>query len=139
MSWIPIVKKNQIKFEYIENIKNNDITLDDNDEDNQIDLNIRDIDDEFEYKYLTNICNIRTDFREYIEKEYLPFLNNSTIGSNYNFQDFIKYNSKNYYKLEKEINTHNEEYMKKLEEENDELYDINYYSEYELNKKYSTS
>lgn len=130
MSWCEIIKKNDIQFETKkdnksdenkQNIEDNSNNLDniisyENNSDNYI---IKDVNEEFDKEYSSKIIDIKIDFRDYIEKEYLPFLNILNRNtSKHNFYDFIKKNSENYKKLIKVIEKENEETLKQLE--NDE-------------------
>jgi hypothetical protein len=81
-----------------------------------IDINLIDIDDEFDHEYLSKITDLKLEFNEYINMECLPFLNKLNI-KDYNFYDFIKYNSENYNNTIDKVNKENEEYIKLLEED----------------------
>lgn len=124
-NWISVLEKNKNQFETNLEKKVEDTEI--IEENNHLDF-YRDIDDEFEHKYLSKICDIKYEFKTYIENECFPFINKSYYGI-HDFYDFIKYNCTNYYALEEEINV---EYEKQLEEENniEESFDENY-SDYE--------
>jgi hypothetical protein len=57
----------------------------------------------------------------------LTIKNRTTVDYSYNFNDYVKYNSKNLIKIKNNVQKENEEYLKQLEddEENDnyEYYD----------------
>jgi hypothetical protein len=133
MSWKNILTSNSKEFE--KSLNTNIENHEEEEYDIQYDINVKDVDDEFENKYLSKICDIKTDFRLYLEEEHLQFLNKTNIGGKFDFHDYIKFNSYNFYKLEKEINDYNEEcmkeYMNELAEE--EIYD--YINEYDNQKK----
>ena len=82
-------------------------------------LNLKDIEDEFEYKYMRNIEDISFEFKEFIFNNYLPFMDKN-INVKYNIYDFIKNNCSEYEKLYKNIELYNnyiiEEYNKEIEE-----------------------
>ncbi len=128
MSWASILKKNDKEFETSLNIEEK---IEDTVEEH--DPKILDIDDEFDHSYGINIHDIKFDFKLLIEEEYLPFLNKIFYhGEEYEFYEFIKYNSENYYKLCEKINEENAEYLKQLENDNEE-YESNdelYYEKY---------
>jgi len=118
MSWVDILKKNEKEFEV--NIEKD---IEYKDTPNIIyDPNIKDIDEEFDKLYSLKIYDIKFDFKEFIEESSLPFLN--IKSTNNLFIDFIKYNSTNYYNLEKKVNEENDKYLLEIhEEEEQEKYD----------------
>ena len=129
MSWANILKKNDKEFETSLNIEE-----DKHEEDvEEHDPHILDIDDEFDNSYAINIYDIKFDFKLLIEEDCLPFLDKKFFnGEEYQFYEFIKYNSENYYKLSEKIDEENAEYLKQLETdyEEDELNDDLYYDKY---------
>jgi hypothetical protein len=117
MNWCDIIKKNDKPIETQDKLETEiEIDIDENIEEEN--LNLKNVDEEFNKEYSSNILDIKFEFRDYIEKEYLPFLNvmNKTT-TKYNFYDFIKQNSVNYKKLMERIEKENEAYLKQLEEE----------------------
>jgi hypothetical protein len=126
-SWIDILKKNDKEFET--KLKKDDI-VEDNIE-NIEDTNIKDVDDEFEREYSLIIHDIMFDFKEYIKEEQLPFMNKLNMTGKYLVEDFFKYFSINYNDIKDKVEKENEEYLKELEEEENELIEEN--SEYEKN------
>jgi hypothetical protein len=118
MSWVDILKKNEKDFEV--NIEKD---IEYKDTPNIIyDPNITDLDEEFDKLYSLKIYDIKFDFKQFIEESSLPFLN--LKSTNNLFIDFIKYNSTNYYNLEKKVNEENDKYLLELlEEEEQEKYD----------------
>lgn len=126
-SWIDILKKNDKEFET--KLKKDDI-VEDNIE-NIEDTNIKDVDDEFEREYSLIIHDIMFDFKEYIKEEQLPFMNKLNMTGKYLVEDFFKYFSTNYNDIKDKVEKENEEYLKELEEEENELIEEN--SEYEKN------
>jgi len=117
MSFLEILKKNYIDFstkiEKKEDIK----------EQKQIefieDPFIKDHEEEFDIIYSNKIYDIKLEFREIIDNMVLPFLN-ILNKSNYNFYDFIKFNSTNIDKIKIKTEKENQEYLKDLEEDNEE-------------------
>jgi len=129
MSWTAILKKNDKEFE--NSLKNEEEVIEDNIEEH--DLPILDVDDEFDNKHSINIYDIKFDFKLLLEEECLPFLNkNFYNGEEYQFYEFIKYNSENYYKLCEKVDEENAEYLKQAENEyeNDELNDELYHEKF---------
>ena len=140
MSWCEIIKKNDIPFETKKDNNpdenkqimednsedlDNIISYENNSSDNYI---IKDVNEEFDKEYSSKIIDIKIDFRDYIEKEYLPFLNILNINtSKHNFYDFIKKNSENYKKLMKVIEKENEETLKQLENDEPKYMDDDIY------------
>lgn len=121
MSWLEILKNNDKEFD--KNIKLSDIEQKKEDDNiNEIDTNIKDIEEEFDKIYLDKIVDIKLELKEYIDLEALPFLNKNNYTDN-NFYNFIKYNSENYFKLEVEIEKENDTYLESIELEENEIYD----------------
>ena len=96
------------------------------------DLCFKDIDEEFEYQYLNRMTNISIDFRDYISKNYLPFMDKH-IPIKYTIYDFLKNNSEELFKTTKKVTDYNEElineYNKEQEEIMKELEDEDYISD----------
>jgi hypothetical protein len=125
MSWTSILKSNDKEFETSLNIE--EAVIEDDIEEH--DPRILDVDDEFDNKHAINIYDIKFDFKLFLEEECLPFLDKKFFnGEEYQFYEFIKYNSENYYKLSEKVDEENAEYLKQAENEyeddelNDELY-----------------
>lgn len=125
MSWASILKTNDKEFET--SLKNEEEILEDDIEEQ--DHRILDVNDEFDHHHAINIYDIKFNFKLLLEEECLPFLDKKFYnGEEYQFYEFIKYNSENYYKLSEKINEENAEYLKQAEtdyeddELNDELY-----------------
>jgi len=125
MSWTSILKSNDKEFETSLNIEEEVIE----DDIEEHDPRILDVDDEFDNKHAINIYDIKFDFKLFLEEECLPFLDKKFFnGEEYQFYEFIKYNSENYYKLSEKVDQKNAEYLKQAENEyeddelNDELY-----------------
>ena len=82
-------------------------------------LEFRNIEEEFEDKYLRNIEDISFEFKKFIYEHYLPFMDKN-INIRYDIYDFVKDHCVEYSKLNKEIEIHNnqliEEYDKEMEE-----------------------
>ena len=82
---------------------------------------------------MNKFIDIQMEFKEYIKDRCLPFLNkkeylenpndfNITQNDNsYDLYDYIKYNSVNYVELTEKINKENEEYIKELEHDNENI------------------
>jgi|TARA_B110000483_G_scaffold43534_2_gene54378 RNase adaptor protein for sRNA GlmZ degradation len=115
----PKIKKEEVKKEIVVYNKYSDLVF-------------KDVEDEFDFKYLRNITDISIDFRDYINKNYLPFMD-KIIGIEYHIYDFLKYNSKEYHKTLKHVEEYNnnliEEYDKELEEIEKELAEEQYISD----------
>jgi hypothetical protein len=75
-NWVSVLNKNKIEFEtkIEKNLEKTEIIEENNDFSYNLDF-FRDIDDEFEHKYLTKICDLKYEFKKYIENECLPFIN----------------------------------------------------------------
>lgn len=130
MSWSSVLKKNA----HIEQkkVKENKKIVENNDFDPYKDLCFKDIDEEFEYQYLNRMTNISIDFRDYISKNYLPFMDKH-IPIKYTIYDFLKNNSEELFKTTKKVTDYNEElineYNKEQEEIMKELEDEDYISD----------
>lgn len=113
MSWVNILKKNDKEFQKDipkKKVKEHvNIVQDDN---------LKNYDEIFDLIYSSKIIDIKLEFKEYIENLCLPFLDkNKKINDvSYNINDYIKYNSNNLTKLKNNIEAENEEYLKELEE-----------------------
>jgi hypothetical protein len=113
MDWLNAIKKTNCEFKnYIEKKQNivpeKNLYI--------VDLNIKDPDEEFELLYGNKIIDLKLEFIELINHESLPFLNNEKIlNNNYKFFDFIKYNSKNFENVIKNVDIHNNEYLNQNE------------------------
>ena len=119
MSWANILKKNNKQFETektVESEQEYEGNIDIND------INIKDLDEEFEYMYIKDIVDIKCDLKEYIESRCLPFLNRSNINIYHNFYEFIKNNCINLHELENKLNKEYEKYLEELEKEEEEYY-----------------
>jgi hypothetical protein len=126
MDWLNAIKKTDTEFKnYIEKkeiiVPEKKLYV--------VDLNIKDPDEEFELLYTNKLIDLKLEFMELIKDESLPFLNNQKILKNDNkFLDFIKYNSKNFDNVIKNVENHNNEYLNQNEisdEENlNDLYEI---------------
>jgi hypothetical protein len=116
MSWAKILTKNNKEFQKEIPKKNKvEIII----EETYIDPNMKDYNDEFDFNYESNIIEIKIEFKKYINDQCLPFLDKNLFSeTNGNiFYDFIKYNSKNYIDLKNKIEKENEDYLRELEEE----------------------
>ena len=80
------------------------------------DLVFKDIDDEYDFKYLRGITDISIDFRDYIYKNYLPFMD-KMINVEYHIYDFLKYNSVEYNKTLQQVDDYNNNLMKEYDKE----------------------
>jgi hypothetical protein len=127
MDWLNAIKKTDTEFKnYIEKkdiiVENKKVYV--------VDLNIKDPDEEFELLYNNKIIDLKLEFTELINNESLPFLNlRKILTTDNNFFDFIKYNSKNFDNVIKNVEIHNNEYLNQNEisdEENlNDPYEIN--------------
>jgi hypothetical protein len=118
MSWLDILKKNDKDFEVISPVKEElkEIIIE------EPDYFIKDVEEEFEKIYGLKILDIKFDFREYIQNEALPFMNKTIFGK-YDFYDFIKNNCINFYKVHKDVEKENNEYLESLNDEENEMLD----------------
>jgi hypothetical protein len=129
LSFLEIAKLNKdkdVKKEII--IENKEQEEEYSDEEEFDDINIKNADIEFDEKYNSKIADIKIDFLEFIRKNYIyrVFLNNQYNNrSKYNFFDYIKYSSNNYYDIIKKTNKENDAYIKILEEEEKKKEEIN--------------
>jgi hypothetical protein len=117
MSWLDVLKKNDKEFE--QKITYNNKT----EEIVEINNDLKDVEEEFDYTFNSTITDIKIDFADYIKELGLPFLDKNSIND-YSFYDFIKYNSENFIKLSEKIQKENEEYEN--EDDEDEQFE-NYY------------
>lgn len=117
MSWAKITAKNKDKEqEIIVKEKKNEQKI----YDPYSHLMFKNIDDEFEYRYLNKMSNISVQFRDFISKHFLPFMD-KIIYVNYTTYDFIKENSYEYNIVENYVNNYNQELINEYEKENEEL------------------
>ena len=126
MSWVSILHKNNkdfdTKVDEVDEVK--DVIVIDIVDCDYYDNNIKNYDDEFDIKYSTIMVDIKIDFMDYINDLSLPFLDNNlkTLDINeINFYDFIKNNCENYNKVVKDVDKNNKEYIKEMENEEDEI------------------
>lgn len=129
--WTEILLKNDKEFET--ELKSKKEEIDNNLIVEEEDPNIKDIDEEYDLEYIDNFINIKMEFEKYINDRCLPFFNKNKYLENpndfnitqnddtYTLYDYIKYNSTNYIKLVEKINKENKEYMKELEQENENI------------------
>ena len=82
-------------------------------------LNLKNIDDEFDYIHHRNILNISFEFRNYISYNFYPFMDK--LNTTYNIFDFIKENSNEYTKVINKVEKYNNELIKEYNQEQDEL------------------
>ena len=130
--WTDILLKNDKEFEKTLKPKEEEET-DDNLVVEEEDPNIKDVDEEYDLKYMNDFIEIKIEFEKYIKDKCLPFLNKKEYLENpndfnithtentYTLYDYIKYNSVNYIKLTEKINKENEEYINELIEENENI------------------
>ena len=115
--------------EVIENYDDSDYDNDYNSniENNENDENIKDADNEFEKEYNIAVIDIKIDFLKTVRShmKYYCFFKNTYNISKYNFYDFIKNCSNNYYNIINKVDKDNNKYInlliekEKEEEEND--------------------
>jgi len=121
MDWLNAIKKTDTEFKnYIEKkeiiVPEKKLYV--------VDLNIKDPDEEFELLYNNKIIDLKLEFMELIKDESLPFLNVQKILKNDNkFLDFIKYNSKNFDTVIKNVEKFNNEYLNQNEGSDEEYID----------------
>jgi hypothetical protein len=134
LSFLEIAKLNKdkiVKKEIVVETKEEDNNYLYNDEyEDDDDINIKNPNIEFEKEYNMKIIDIKCDFLELIRKNYNYkfFFNNQHNSLKYNFYDFIKHCSNNYYDVIKNTNKENDNYLELLEEEERKLeeYEENY-------------
>ena len=119
MSWLNILKKNDVEFQTSFVIK----------EEEKIEIKveekdpfIKDFDEEFDKIYSNKIIEIKFEFKEYIDEEGFPLFNERN-DTNYTFYDFIKENSYNFGTVKESVEIENEEYLESLIIEDNEYYD----------------
>jgi len=118
MSWASIASKNKdIKQEKIKK----EVKIVEKVNDPYSVLNFLDIDDEFEYKYLKNMTNISVEFKDFIHKNFLPFMDKVSLDIKYTVYDFIKNNCEEYDKVEKYVINYNNELIEDYEKEQEEI------------------
>ena len=123
--WSEIIKINDKEFE-----KKNKKNVEDGDYEKNIEKiiynhNLKNIDDEFEKIYNNIIIDIKVDFENYINEQCMPFLDNHLNYKNYNFYDFLKYNSQNYIDITNKVKIENEEILRDNEKDEEEEYIYN--------------
>ena len=118
MDWKSVVTKNCDKI--IEPINKLEETKIENEDENKKNIYIpyKDVDDEFHFEYSRIIASLKEEFKEFISFHALPFMDQDHINFDFNFYDFIKKNSTNYLKVEKNVEEYNNEINKVIEEEN---------------------
>lgn len=81
----------------------------------------KDIDEEFDYLYYRRISSLKEAFKELIERQALPFLNDEHTNLDYTFYDFIKDSSINYDNIKRDVDEYNYDVEKEIKEENIKL------------------
>lgn len=126
MSWLNILKKNDVEFQTSFVIK----------EEEKIEIKIeekdpfiKDFNEEFDKIYSSKITEIKFEFKEYIEEEGFPLFNERN-DTDYTFYDFIKENSYNFGTVKESVEIENEEYLESLIVEDNEYYDDTDYYQY---------
>ena len=113
-SWKDILKKTDKEFAI--DLKESEDSYVDEQIIEQIDYNIKCPREEFDLIYDSIICDLKLGFREYLKEEGMPFMD-KIINTEYNFYDFIKFNSENYEIICQTVEKDNEEYKKECNEE----------------------
>jgi len=118
MSWADLARKNKdieqkkiIKEEIKKEIVINNIYQN---------IVFKDLEDEFDYKYLNKLTDISIDFRDYIYKNYLPFMD-KMINVEYHIYDFIRLNSEEYQNTIKHVKEYNDTLIEEFEKEQEEI------------------
>ena len=115
MNWVNVLKSGEKEFLIEKKQEKKEIVIE------KEDINIFvNPDEEFEYKYNTNMSEIKIAFEEYIRENGLPFLDNLN-NTNYNIYDYMKEHSIEYSKLYNVIEIENKCIQKVFEEEQKEL------------------
>ena len=134
MSWAETIQKNNEKIDLTNNNQDtcSKIEIINNYPNiyNDYSSQFKDADEEFEYLYSRHISSLKEAFKELIDRQALPFLNEDHINFNYTFYDFIKESSSNYDTVKKEVDEYNSIVEKEIEEENIKL-DIELKEEYD--------
>lgn len=118
MDWKSVVSKNCDKI--IEPIIKLEENTDSEKQKNEY-IPYMDVDNEFDFEYSRIIASLKEEFKEYINYQSLPFMDQDHINFNFNFKDFIKNNSTNYLKIERKVEEFNNEIDKVIAEENKHL------------------
>ena len=110
------VKTNNENIYEKQNIKNNSIEeyYDEEDEEYEIDNNIINADDEYDKLYNQKNIDIKIDLLKFVRSNLFKFFNNTYNTSKYNFQDFMKYCSINYYQTLDYVEKENNKYYNLL-------------------------
>lgn len=130
MNWAKIASSNKDKIQ--EKIKKEPIIEQEKELDPYSILNFKDVEEEFEYKYLDKMTDISIEFRDFIYKNYLPFMDKN-VFVNYTLYDFIKNNSVEYNNTIRMVESYNQglidDYNKEQEEIEKELDEEDYISD----------
>lgn len=121
MSWLNILKKNDVEFQ------TSFVTKEEEEIEIKIeekDPFIKDFNEEFDKIYSSKITEIKFEFKEHIDEEGFPLFNERN-DTNYTFYDFIKENSYNFGTVKESVEIENEEYLESLIIEEHEYYDDN--------------
>ena len=129
MDWKSVVTKNCIKIiEPINKLEENNNVVENKKEKISY-IPYKDLDDEFHFEYSRIIASLKEEFKEFISFQALPFMDEDHINFDFNFYDFIKKNSTNFIKVEKNVEEYNNEINKVIEEENKQYQEV--YEEYQ--------
>ena len=132
ISYSNILKKektvnNELVNNELVNNKIEDVIKSSNDSDSEYnnfenDENIKDADNEFEKEYNISIIDIKFDFIRVVRShmKYYCFFKNTYNTSKYNFYDFIKNCSNNYYDIINNVDKNNNKYINLLIEQEKE-------------------
>lgn len=126
MSWLNILKKNDVEFQ------TSFVTKEEEEIEIKIeekDPFIKDFNEEFDKIYSSKITEIKFEFKEYIEEEGFPLFNERN-DTDYTFYDFIKENSYNFGTVKESIEIENEEYLESLIIEEHEYNEEKDYTDY---------
>jgi hypothetical protein len=120
MSWATILNKNKKEFETKQKTNETPHEII-----NYVNHDLKDYDEEFENSYNLKIYDLQSDFKEIIREKVLPFMDKA-YNIKYSFYDFIKNHSQNYLDVIEKVNKENDEYLKELEED-EEQYNSEYF------------
>lgn len=118
MSWAKIASSNKDKIQ--EKIKKEAIIKEEKKYDPYSILNFKEVEEEFEFKYLDKMTDISIEFRDFIYRNYLPFMDKN-VFVNYTLYDFIKNNSVEYENTIRMVENYNQELIDDYNKEQEEL------------------
>ena len=117
-SWAAVANKNS-SVKFTNNVKK--VVKKDENENKKKKLTAEDFfydaDEEFNFEHSEQIFDIEESFKEHLNINDLPFLDNTKLFAERNLYDFIMYNSKNYERTYNKVEKKNEAILKEWNEE----------------------